>query len=176
MVRGTCAVNTPRRLPGDYISGKRKDISEQLKKKTFTVQSRTMFATNPSSKLTSSRCLVSSVMTEMNASSWKKIVSPSCASFKTVIVFFEAFKLFFKPLLDLFPRRSRFVPISSDCYMFVIQSFAFWFRFCKVTALIQWPLNTFCIHRNFSRISRSDFFLAMLPHRNGLPMRFHRIE
>ena len=37
----------------------------------ITVQSRMMISTNPSSKLTTSRCLVAIVMTKMNAS-WKK--------------------------------------------------------------------------------------------------------
>ena len=47
------------------------DISEQSKKKKNTVQSRMMFATKPSTKLTSIRCLVASVMSKMNASSWR---------------------------------------------------------------------------------------------------------
>ena len=72
VVRGRCAVYTPRRLPGDIFSGKRNDISEQMKKKKITVQSRMMVATNPSFYLTSSRRSAASVMTKMSASSWRK--------------------------------------------------------------------------------------------------------
>ena len=39
---------------------------------------------------------------------------------KSVIVYFEAFKLLTKPLPDLLSRRNRFVSISSDCCIFVI--------------------------------------------------------
>ena len=70
-----CAVgvsgHTPRRLPGDFISGKRNDISEQGRN-TIIVQSRMMFATNSSFDLTSSRCFAASALTKMNASSWRK--------------------------------------------------------------------------------------------------------
>ena len=43
-----------------------------LNKEKITVQSRMMFATNPSFDLTSNRCSAASVMTKMNASSWRK--------------------------------------------------------------------------------------------------------
>ena len=121
-----------------------------LNKEEKSLFSPVMFATDPSFDLTSSCCLVASVMTKMNASSLqKKIVSPSCASFKSAIVFFEAFKVLIKPLPDFLPKRVRFLSISSDCWMFVMQSFAFVLRFYKVTALIQWPLNILCTQRKF---------------------------
>ena len=68
----------------------------------------------------------------------------SCTRFKSVIVFSEAFKLLIKPLPDLLCGRDWCVSFSSDCCMFVIQPFALVLLFKKVTALIQWSLNTFC--------------------------------
>ena len=87
--------------------------------------------------------------------------SPFCTRFKWVIVFFEAFTLLIKPLPDLLRRRNWLVSISSDCCMFVIQSFAFLLRFFKVTALIQWSFEYFLHSKKLSRIFRSDFVLAM---------------
>ena len=43
-----------------------------LSEKKITVQSRMMFATNPSFDLTSIRCFVASALMKMNASSWRK--------------------------------------------------------------------------------------------------------
>ena len=100
------------------------------------------------------------------------IVSPSWGSFKSVIVFFKAFKWLIKPLSHLLPWRDRFVPTSSDRCVFLLQYFACLLHYFKVTALIQWPLNTFCIQRQFHDIA----FRLLSCRRNGLPMRFHRIE
>ena len=76
-----------------------------------------------------------------------RVESPSCARFKSVIVFFEAFELLTKPMPDLLCRRDWLVSFSSDSCMFVKQSFAFVLRFFSVSALIHWSLNAFFIQR-----------------------------
>ena len=102
----------------------------------MSVQSRMMLSTNPSSKLTTSRCMVAIVMTKMNAS-WKKgSIATLYRSFKSIIVFFKAFKLLIKPLSDLLCKRDKFVSTSSDSCIFVIQYFAYLLHFFTVTALI----------------------------------------
>ena len=78
----------------------------------------------------------------------RRIVSPPCGSFKS-IVFFKTFKLLIKPLSDWLPWWDRFVSTSNDCCLFVIRSFACLLLLLKVTALIQWPLSTLCIQRKF---------------------------
>ena len=71
-MRGRCAVHTPPSIAKIKFTASEMTSLEQLKKKNITVQSRMMFATNPSSPLISGHCLVASVMTKMNASSWRK--------------------------------------------------------------------------------------------------------
>ena len=129
-----------------------------------------MLATNPSYDLTSSRCSAASAMTKMSASSWRKdrvailyevevgnrIIQGRCVTCCAGVI-------------GLFPS-----PVISVCS--VIQSFACLLRFLKVSALIHWSLNTFIMQRNVPEIFRSDFFLAVYPRRNDLPMRFQRIE
>ena len=74
----------------------------------------------------------------------RKIVSPSCRSFKSIFVFIKAFKLLIAPLSDLLLWRDRFVSTSSDRCVFMVQSFAYLLRFFEVTALIHWSLKTLC--------------------------------
>ena len=100
-----------------------------------------------------------------------RIDSPSCTRFMSVIVFFEAFNLFIKPLPELLSRRDWFVSISSDCCTFDRQSFAVLLRFYKVTSLILWPLNTFCMQRNFPGFSVPNFCPAMFPLANILSIK-----
>ena len=136
---------------------------------------RMMFATNPSFDLTSSRCLLPVRWRRWMRRPGGRVESPPCTRFKSVIVFFEAFTLLIKPLPDLLCRRDWFVSFSSDFCMFVIQSFAFVLRVYKVTA-DSLVLEYLLYSKKLSRIFRSDFFHALWPRRNGLPMRFHRIE
>ena len=57
-MRGRCTVHTSCRLPESKFPASETTSLEQLKKKRHTVQSRMTMSTNPSSKLTTSRCLV----------------------------------------------------------------------------------------------------------------------
>ena len=70
-MRGRCAVYNPVdcqeiNLPASEMT------SLTNSRRKISVQSTTMFATNPSFDLTPNRCFVASLMTKMNASSWKK--------------------------------------------------------------------------------------------------------
>ena len=70
-VRGRCVcLHTP--VDCEEIKFPASEMTSLNNDEQITVQSRMMFATNPSFKLTSSRCSAASAMTKMNASSWKK--------------------------------------------------------------------------------------------------------
>ena len=83
----------------------------------------------------------------------RRTVSPSCLSFKSIIVFIKALKLLIKPLSDLSLWRDRFLSTSSDRRFFMVQSFACLLRLFKVAALIQWSLHTFCIQWSIHDLS-----------------------
>ena len=71
MVRGRC-VCLPPPVDCQEITFPASEMTSLNKEEKFTVQSRMMFATNPSVDLTSSRSSAASAMTRMNAPSWKK--------------------------------------------------------------------------------------------------------
>ena len=78
-MRGKCTVYILPLLPSiarrlNFRQAKRKSlIWDDSRRKKFTVHSRMKISTNPSSTLTTSRCLVAIVMTKMKTNAlWKK--------------------------------------------------------------------------------------------------------
>ena len=102
------SVYTPHRLPRDWISGNRNDISEQLNQNWLF---------SPGWRLR--RLLPVAALLPMWWRRWMRrpggsVESPSCTRFKSEIVFFEVFKLLIKPFRDLLCKRKWFVSFSSD--------------------------------------------------------------
>ena len=65
-------------------------------------------------------------------------------------------------------------PVIAVCssYSLLHLCFVFFFSHCADSMALECLLHS----KKCSRIFRSYFILAMLPRRNGLPLRLHRIE
>ena len=152
-----------RRLPRGQISGKRnKNHSFRDELEKITVESRMMISTNPSSKLTTSPCLVAIVMTKMKTNAlWKKDSIAILWKRQVDVHVLQAFKLLIAPLSDLLLWRDRFVSTFSDCCTLLVPSFACLLRFhkshCADSVALEYLLQTLKV----SLIFRSDFCLVV---------------
>ena len=138
------------------ISGKRHGISEQ-EKKTGSVQDEVRQEFQLSFDFWSSCC--SQWVDEdegvgRDRFPWwmTRIKSPSCSRINWTVVIIHVAILFAVAGLCF---------LLSPVHVFVVQSFAFTLCFNEYRTLFQWSLDTLSVHREFSRISRFDFFLLL---------------
>ena len=98
-------------------------------------------STNPSSTLTTSPCLVATVMTKMKTNALCK--KDDIAVLQKHQVDMQGLQTVDRAFVGRVALEDRFH--YNDCCMFLVQSFACLLRPFKITALIQWSLYTLCI-------------------------------
>ena len=120
--------------------------------------------------------LVASALTKMNASSWRK-------GRITILYEVQVGNRFLRGLY-IVDQAVAWLVVQEGLVCFLLQ----WFLhvrhtvFCICASRLQshsadsLVLEYLLYSKKLSRIFRSDFFHALWPRRNGLPMRFHRIE